>query len=185
MSGHEAHEAHETVEEHVHQAHGHFDKLVAGCMAIIAAMLAVVSVLGEHFNTEKLLNQQQASDEWAYYQAKDIRRYVAQVTGDELTQMKGDPKLAARYGKDAIKYRDQTSDIQDKARDFERERDKMGREADSFHIGEVFLELAIVLSSLSILSKRRPLFFAGLVSGVIGVIISVSGWYWYGLSGHV
>ena len=48
-------------------------------MAIIAALLAVVSVLGQHFNTEKLSSQQKSSDQWAFYQAKDIRRYTAML----------------------------------------------------------------------------------------------------------
>ncbi len=71
--------AEQEVEEHIHHAHDPFDKTVAGTMAMIAALLAVVSVLGQHYNTEKLLNQQLISDQWAYYQAKDIRRYTAQV----------------------------------------------------------------------------------------------------------
>jgi hypothetical protein len=43
--------------------------LVAGNMAIVAALLAIVSVLGQHYNTEELLKQQESSDQWAYYQA--------------------------------------------------------------------------------------------------------------------
>ena len=49
---------HEEIDEHIEHARNPFDKMVAGSMAIIAACLAVVSVLGQHFNTEKLLTQQ-------------------------------------------------------------------------------------------------------------------------------
>ena len=77
---------HEEVEEHVHHAKEPFDKLVAGTMAGVAALLAIVSVFGQHFNTEKLLNQQQSSDQWSFYQAKNIRRYVAGATIDLLKQ---------------------------------------------------------------------------------------------------
>src|ERR1700759_173845 len=115
--------AHEEVEEHVQHAHDPFDKAVAGTMAIIAACLAVVSVLGQHFNTEKLLEQQKASDQWAYYQAKDIRRYTAQVAGDVLAQIKADPAAAKKYSADSTKYRQQTTEIQEEAREFEHERD--------------------------------------------------------------
>src|SRR5437764_4619390 len=127
---------HEEVEEHIHHAQDPFDKVVAGTMAIIAACLAVVSVLGQHFNTEKLLEQQKASDQWAYYQAKDIRRYTAQVAGDLLTEVHSDAAMTKKYADDSKKYRQQTTEIQDQARDFEHERDKMGNEADSFHLGE-------------------------------------------------
>jgi hypothetical protein len=168
---------HEEVEEHVHHAQDPFDKRVAGTMAIIAALLAIVSVLGQHFNTEKLLNQQLASDQWAYYQAKDIRRYVALVAQDTLGQLKADPQLASKYAKDANRYKNETAAIQDKARDFERERDHLGSRADRFHFGEVFLEVAIVLSSLSILTRRRPFFVGGVASALIGMTVAITA-YW-------
>jgi hypothetical protein len=164
----------EELEEHVHEARDPFDKTVAGTMAIIAALLAVVSVLGQHFTTEQLLLQQKASDQWAYYQAKDIRRYSAQVALDTLTQMKADSPGINRYVQDTDRYKKQAAEIQDKAREFEKDRDKSGREALRFHFGEVFLEVAIVLSSLSILTKQKALFLGGAAAALIGVVISLT-----------
>lgn len=167
----------EEVAEHVHEAHEPYDKFVAGTMAIIAAVLAAVSVLGQHYTTEKVVNQQLASDQWAYYQAKDIRRYVAQVAGDDLLELKAPPSIRQKYTQDVTKYKSQSDSIQEKARDFEKERDKAGAQADRFHFGEVFLEVAIVFSSLAILIKRKPLFLAGVVSAMIGIVISITA-YW-------
>lgn len=167
----------EEVAEHVHEAHEPYDKIVAGTMAIIAALLAAVSVLGQHYTTEKVVNQQLASDQWAYYQAKDIRRYVAQVTADDLLELKAPPAVLQRYKQDANKYKSQSDSIQEKARDYEKERDKAGAQADRFHFGEVFLEVAIVFSSLAILVKRKPLFLAGVICALIGIVISITA-YW-------
>jgi hypothetical protein len=169
--------ANEEVAEHVHEAHEPYDKIVAGTMAIIAALLAAVSVLGQHFTTEKVLNQQLASDQWAYYQAKDIRRYVAQVAADDMLELKAPPGVLQKYAHDADRYKSQSDAIQTKARDFEKERDKAGAQADGFHFGEVFLEVAIVFSSLAILFKRRPFFLAGVVSALIGLVIAITA-YW-------
>lgn len=171
---------HEEVEEHVHHAHEGFDKIVAGCMAVIAATLAVVSLFGQHFNTEKLLAQQRASDMWAYYQAKDIRRYSATVAQDLLTATKSAPELAQKYAQDAARFKKQTQDEQKQAQEFEKERDRLGQEADSFHFGEGFLELAIVLSSLSILMKRRAFFIGGIGSAILGIALSILGWIRFG-----
>ena len=165
----------EELQEHVEHAHEPFDKTVAACMAIIAALLAIVTVLGQHYNTEQLLRQQQSSDQWAFSQAKDIRRYVALVTHDTLAQLKGDPKLIGKYIQDETKYAKDHKEIQEKARDLEKERDQSAEKAHRFHFGEVFLEVAIVLSSLAILSKRRPLFLAGIASALIGVVWSGTG----------
>ncbi|MBV9301344.1 MAG: DUF4337 domain-containing protein [Acidobacteriaceae bacterium] len=164
----------EEVEEHVHHAHDPFDKTVAGSMAIIAALLAVVSVLGQHFQAEELLNQQKASDQWAFYQAKDIRRYSAQVAQDTFTQLKGDAASVSRYAQDEKRYAKQRADIEEHAREFERERDQSAHKAVRFHVGEVFLELAIVLSSLSILMKQKLFFMAGAGAALIGVVISAT-----------
>ena len=133
-------------------------------MAIIAAFLAVVSVLAEHFNTEKLLTQGKATDTWAYSQAKDIRHYVAQATRDSLKDLRPGSAMANTYEQDAKRYKKEAADIQEKARDLEKERDAYGAKADRFHFGEVFLEIAIVLSSLAILTKRKPFFWAGAIA---------------------
>jgi hypothetical protein len=168
--------AHEEVEEHLH-THDPFEKTVAATMAIIAALLAVVSVLGQHFNTEKLLEQAKASDQWAYSQAKDIRHYVAQTTRDSLKDLRPGSAMVGAYDQDAKRYKNEAAQIQEKARDLEKERDLSGEKADRFHFGEVFLEVAIVLSSLCILTKRKPFFWAGVASAVAGVVIGVTA-YW-------
>lgn len=167
---------HEEVEEHIEHARDGFDKLVAGNMAIVAAFLAIVSVSGQHYNTEELLKQQESSDQWAFYQAKDIRRYVAQSTQDLLAaQGKADAASAARYKQDAARYKTEGGEIQKEARKFAAERDESARKANQFHIGEVFLEVAIVLLSLSILTKRRPLAFAGFASALVGIALAARG----------
>jgi hypothetical protein len=168
---------HEEVEEHIHQAHNPFDKTVAGTMAIIAALLAVVSVYGQHFNTEELLEQQKSSDQWAFSQAKDIRRYSAEVARDLLATVKADPAAVSRYAQDAARYKKQHDQIQDQAKDFEKESRRSGDKANKFHFGEIFLEVAIVFSSLSILMKVKPLFLAGVTAAFVGVFIALTAWW--------
>jgi hypothetical protein len=164
----------EEIEHHIHHAQEPFDKVVAGSMAIIAALLAVVSVLGQHFNTELLLAQQKASDQWAFYQAKNIRRYSAQMGEDLLTQMKAPADAIGRYTKDGTKYDKQMEQISDQAKDFEKERDAADGKARRFHVGEVLLEIAIVLSSLAILSKVKPFFYGGGIFALGGVIYAAT-----------
>jgi hypothetical protein len=178
---------HEEVEEQIHHAHESgdpFDKVVAGSMATIAALLAIVSVLGQHFNTEKLLRQQEASDQWAWFQGKDIRRYTAALAQDIVAQIKGDQKVMTKYADDAARYKKQSEEIQNRARELEAERDEMGRQAEFYHFGEVFLEVAIVLSSLSILFKRRALFGGGIGCALLGCAISIYGWIAFGVIGR-
>ncbi len=165
------------LEEHVHHAQEPFDKIVAATMAIIAAMLAVVSVLGTHFNSEMLLNQQLASDQWAYFQAKDIRRYAAQQEQDTLSELRAAPSAIQKYAQDVNRYKAEGVEIQRNAKDFEKERNTAGQRAKWFHFGEVFLEIAIVFSSLAILTKQKPIYVGGVVLALIGIGLSATA-YW-------
>src|SRR5215475_8995294 len=101
--------AHEELEESAHHAKEPFDRRVAVTMAIIAAMLATVSVGAHIFANDELLAQQKASDQWAFYQAKSIRRYASDVARDTFrVQMNAKAEdaamLAEKYDKNAEKY---------------------------------------------------------------------------------
>lgn len=165
---------HEEIEEHIHHAQEPFDKVVAGSMAIIAALLAVVSVLGQHFNTETLLMQQESSDQYSFYQAKNIRRYSAQLGQDVLTQMKAPADAIEKYTKDGARYDEDMKEIKEKADDFKKESVAAEAKSKRFHGGEVFLEIGIVLSSLAILTKRKPFYIGGAIFAVGGVLYAAT-----------
>lgn len=166
-------EAAEELKEDVEKAKEPFDKKVAATMAILAAALAVVSVLGHIMTTEELLLQQRASDQWNYYQAKSIRRYQSEVARDLFAGMKlGDQ--SAQYQKNSEKYRKDDEEIQKEAQGLERESHLRGQQALGFHFGEVFLEFSIVLASLAILTKRRMLWYMSMLSGAAGVVVSTA-----------
>jgi hypothetical protein len=166
----------EELQEHAEHAQNPFDKHVAATMAIIAAALAVVSVLGHITTTEELLNQQKASDQWSYYQAKSIRRYVSEVARDTFAAMKND-KQSEQYAKNAEKYKKDDEEITKEAKTLETESRLRGRQALRLHFGEVFLEVSIVFASLAILSKRSLLWYAAIAGGLMGVGIALST-YW-------
>jgi hypothetical protein len=159
----------EELQEDIEKAKEPFDKKVAATMAILAAVLAVVSVLGHIMTTEELLIQQKASDQWSYYQAKSIRRYQSEVARDIFAGMKlGDQ--STQYQKNSEKYKRDDEDIQKEAQGLEQESHLRGRQALGFHFGEVFLEFSIVLASLAILTKRSLLWYACILSGTIGAL---------------
>lgn len=163
----------EELQEELEKAKEPFDKMVAATMAILAAVLAVVSVMGHIMTTEELLAQQRASDQWNYYQAKSIRRYQSEVARDLFSGMKLADQ-SQQYQKNSEKYRKDDEDIQKEAQGLERESHLRGRQALGFHFGEVFLEFSIVLASLAILTKRRLLWYASIASGTVGAVVAVA-----------
>jgi hypothetical protein len=168
--------AQEELQEHAEHAKEPFDKKVAVTMAIIAALLAIVSVLGHILSTEELLAQQKASDQWAFYQAKDIRRYDSEIAQDMLKALKsGDTdERITHYSGNAQKYETDRKGIQDQAKEFEAERDHKGAQALRLEIGEVFLEIGIVFASLAILSKRPMVWYTSMVAALAGVGLALT-----------
>ena len=161
----------EELQENSEKARGPFDKRVAGTMAALAAVMAIVSVLGHVMTTEELLLQQKASDQWSYYQAKSIRRYESEVARDLFAGMKIAEK-SDEYAKNIDKYRKDDEEIQKEATALENESHFRGKQALGFHLGEVFLEISIVLASLAILTKRAEMWYVSILGGVIGSVIA-------------
>ena len=90
--------------------------------------------------------------------------------------MKQGAPTGVKYDKQAAKYKSESDQIQAAARNYERESERSGKKAYRFHLGEIFLEAAIVFSSLAILSKARVLFLAGIALAGTGLIISAVAW---------
>jgi hypothetical protein len=166
----------EELSEHAEHAKEPFDKKVAVTMAVIAAALAVDGVLAHMLTTEELLEQQKASDQWAYYQAKSVRRYDSEVARDVFKAFNHEAaaKSSEVYAKNAEKYRKDMDDITEKAHDFEHESHLKGLKAHRLEYGEVFLEIGIVFASLAILTKRNLVWFVSMGSALVGAAIALS-----------
>ena len=148
-------------------------------MAILAVLVAVVSLLGHRAHTEEVLLQAKASDQWAYYQAKNIRRHNDEVVAD-LTAIiatkdaKAADKVKEKYAHEAERYRDEGKDIQSEAQKLEQEVAIERKRADRFDLGEVFLEVALVITSITLLSGKRTFWHAGIVLAVVGLVAATS-----------
>lgn len=166
----------EELSEHAEHAREPFDRKVAVSMAIIAAALAIVTVLGHIYSTEELLAQQRASDQWAFYQAKSIRRYESDIARDMMKALSGEAaaKGVEKYSANVERYQKEGEEIQAEARKLESESKMHGQQALRLHTGEVFLEIGIVFASLAILTKRRVVWLTAILSACVGVGIAAT-----------
>jgi hypothetical protein len=161
----------EELQENIEHAKDPFDKRVAGSMAILAAGLAIVSVMGHLATTEEIVNQAKASDQWAYYQAKSIRRYESEIARDILAAQ---PEKMAAYEKNVGKYTKEGEEIQKEAQGLEDESHLKGRQAVRLEFSEVFFEVAIVLASLAILTKLKLVWWISLATGAGGLVVALT-----------
>lgn len=173
-------ELHELQEHAEHAAHNPSLAPVSLSMAILAVLVAVVSLLGHRAHTEEVLLQAKASDQWAYYQAKNIRGHNDKLFA-ELTALvsTSNPEALAKlredYLKESERYADEQNEIQKEARALENEVAIQQRRADRYDLGEVFLEIALVVTSITLLSGRRIFWHAGLLMGAVGLAIAALG----------
>jgi hypothetical protein len=166
----------EELSEETEHAKAPFDKKVAATMAIIAAALAVVSVFGQLLENEELLKQAKASDQWAYYQAKSIRRYESDVARDLFKNLPGEAaaKGVEKYTANMERYQKEGEEVQTEARGLEKESELKGNQALRLHLGEIFLEIGIVFASLAILTKRNLIWIASIGSALTGSAIAAT-----------
>ena len=148
-------------------------------MSILAVFVAAVSLLGHRSHTEELLTQSQASDIWAEYQAKSIRRHGYEQIKDLLAaiEQRDTTALQEKYQGEADKARKDQDELQKKAREYEAERDEQRRRANYFDLGEVMLEGALVITSMTLLTRKRFYWNAGIALAVAGLGIAATGFF--------
>ncbi len=149
-------------------------------ISIMAVLVAGVTLLGHRAHTEELLRQSQAADRWAQYQAKSVRLHETQGFSDvvnlvaSMDKEKGEA-LREKYLKEVEHYQSDKEDISKEAKDLEAERDLAGREADRFDGGEAILEIGLVICSITMLTKRKAFWFAGMILGAGGILLAATG----------
>ncbi len=166
-----------------------FTRRVALTTAIFAVVLAVASLGGNHAMKEMLLAQQQASDQWAYYQAKAIREHQYRIQRFQLevelaergAAMKPEVRqqfeaLRAKSAEEERRLNAEKKEIENEARKLEQGRDVQRTKDPYFEYAEVLLQIAIVMSSISILSSSRPMFFFALALAIGGALLTLNGY---------
>jgi hypothetical protein len=149
-------------------------------MAILAVFVAAVSVLGHRTHTEEIILQNRVTDTWAYYQAKNSQRqtnelFLDLMTISEFKDQKAVETLKHKY-QDAIgAFATRQDEIKAEARKLEKEMDVERRRADRFDLAESFLEVALVVTSITLLTRRRIFWGAGFVAAAIGLVVAATG----------
>lgn len=168
----------------------HFSRRVALVTAIFAVLLAIAALGGNHAMKEMILAQQKSSDQWAFYQAKVIRehQYRAQKLRLEIDLLeRGDSvkpevktkieDLMKRFAEEEKRYGDEKKDIEKQAKHLEHERDVWQAKDPYFLFAEAILQIAIVMSSVSILARSRAIFGFSLLLAVAGAVLTLNGFF--------
>src|SRR5207249_1834542 len=91
------------------------------------------------------------------------------------TDAAGLTKLREKYSAEAERYKDEQKEIESEARKLENEVSTERKRADRYDLGEVFLEMGLVITSITLLSGRRVFWHLGMLLGMVGIVVAVIG----------
>ena len=170
----------EGLEEHGKHGESRLTIPVAVSMSILAVLVAIATLLGHRAATEEIMLQTKATDQWAFYQSKNIRLHEMQSVADILATLTPADKekakaLQEKYLQEVERYSADKDEISEKAKEMENERELAGRKEDRFDAGEVILEIALIVCSLTLLTNKRIFWYSGIALGVVGLLVSASG----------
>ena len=209
----------EHAEHATHAAHDPFDRQVTMTIAIVAAILAFVTMLAHRthnqtlvlqgeaisLQTEGSIRHTQTTNKWAYFQAQNIRSHFYQAFLETLDVAATKPgtedkqkKTGQRWEKQVAKYESNLPKIEEEAKKLEKETHDLQVEAqkklqesheahlraDRLDFGELGVELALILCSIAVLTKRRVFWYVGMTCGAVGVVVATSGYFGLLLGGH-
>lgn len=177
----ETEKLHEAIKEELEHDGGGFLKRIALTTAILAAFAAIASLrAGATVNealvlkTEATRLQAEASDQWAFYQAKGLKAAVQEASSTPWTAAGKEPP--AKYLDDQKRYKEEQAEIRKKAEEKERERDEKSKEADhllhrhhGFAATVAFFQISIALGAVAALTRNRLVWFGSIGVGLVGL----------------
>jgi hypothetical protein len=186
--------AHESMEhaEHAEHASGE-NRKIALLIAVIALFLALSETLGKGAQTEAISKNVEASNLWAFFQAKSIRRTAVQTAAEQtklsLATITDDAARAAvqkqieDWQKTAARYRSEpetgegTEQLAERAKHAEHERDEATAKYHHFEIASAAFQIAIVLASATIITGILALAWISGLLTLAGIVITALGLY--------
>ena len=147
--------------------------------AVLAVLLAVVTIASHRTHTAAIIHKASANDAWQHYQSTRVKYHNLEL-GENLLAVMGAKnsaadKMLADYKVQKKKYEKQQEEISAEARNAQDESEKDEHRALRYDLGEGLLEIALVLSSLFFISHKKMFPALGVIAGVTGTVLAITG----------
>lgn len=164
---------------------------VALTTTVLAVCTAICSLKASAYSTKIQISTTKEANSWAYYQSKSIKEHSYRLQCDELRlhQLLGEGSPEARsfldeklkqYEREAARYDAEQEDIKKEAQKLIALQEVLARHGGNFALSVMLLQIAILMSSVSALTKKKPLWFVGLAFGAIGLVYMGNGFFlWF------
>jgi hypothetical protein len=167
----------------IHQEHEHnadpLGKRVGAMAAILAVLLAVVTIASHRTHTAAIMHKSKSNDMWAEYQAARVKLHTTEL-GENMVHMlgaraEGADKMLADYAGQKKKYEDTSKKIRGEAEGADEAAEADEHRALRYDVGEGLLEIGLVLSSLYFISRKGMFPVLGIIAGAGGALVALTG----------
>jgi hypothetical protein len=160
---------HEELENETHHSQERWIMMVALTAALLSVLAAITALFAGHYANEAMIEQIQASDQWAFYQAKGIKSSVLESKMELLTQMgkEADPKDV----KNAERYKDEQKDIKNDATEKQESSARYLVQHNALAKGVTLFQIAIAICAISALTRKKWLWYGSILLGIAGIIL--------------
>jgi hypothetical protein len=170
---------HETLQEKAHETHGgdhHGASWIAAAAlssALLAVLAAVSALLSGHHANEAMVDQMQATDTWAYYQAKGIKASVLRTKDETLVAL--GKEAPAEDEQHVAKYEAEQTEIERQAREKESSSAEHLRHHNALARVVTLYQVGIAIAAIAVISRKRALWFFSLLMGLVASVLFVLG----------
>jgi len=148
-------------------------------IVVLAAMLAISTMIGGQNSSKIMNNTIAANNQWAWYQAKNMRQVLYETAAVESKI----PANQQKFNAEAARMKADKEEIMTRARAPEQERDEARQRSPWFTWAGSVLQIGIVLLTASILAVSLPMFWISIVVGSVGAVLASQAlWMWIPLS---
>lgn len=177
--------------------HGHVDhggnKGVAMLISVLALVLAFSETLGKSAQTAAVGYDIEASNLWAFYQSKTIRRTTLRTAAEQTALLNDSPKAREQieeWKKTARRYQSEPEtgegrdQLEARAKAAEKKRDLARAAYHHYELSSGAVQIAIVIASASIVASVPALVWLASALGVVGVAFCAIG-FWFPTAVHI
>jgi hypothetical protein len=155
-------------------------KKIGVLAAILAVLLAIVTIVSHRAHTEAVLFKSEANDKWAFYQSKKMKFHSLELGIDVLNALPERNAVALntieRYEKEKKRYTKESDEAQKDAGDQDKKAAHIEDQALRFDFGEGLLEIGLVLTSLYFIARSKLFPVVGVISAITGLAMTISGY---------
>lgn len=157
---------------------------VAISVALLAAFMAITKVKDDNIVQAMLQAKSDAVDTWSEYQSKRIKHHLEEMGQDQAKALRVTvaPQAAAQldeqvkhYEAEIARYQKDETELQNKARGFEKQYDDLNFRDDQFDLSDALLSVALAMMAVTALTRKKWLLAVSLTFGAFGVIMGLAG----------